>query len=85
MLDMAAYEARQWRSWQVFIAVFAVALFAILLFVHRGHVVGLCCADLFAAGMFAAIAVAGLGYQEARRLGAFRRTRYHGRDDAWPY
>lgn len=73
MLDMNGLAAHRWRSWQVFVAVFAVALFSIVVFIHRGHVIGLCCTDLFVAALFAAIAVAGLGYQEARRLGAFRR------------
>jgi hypothetical protein len=83
MLDQSTFAARPWRSWQVFAAVFAVALFGIVAIVHRGHLPGLCCADLWLSAFLASIAVAGLGYQEARRLGAFRRTPRRYFADEW--
>ena len=73
MLDMAAYEARAWRSWQVFAIAFGVYLAGIVILVHQGQISTVGKIDLFSAALLAAIGVSGLGYQEACRLGAYPR------------
>ena len=73
MLDLAAYEARRWQTWQVFAIAFAVYLGGILLVVHQCCLSALGTTDLWVSALMASIAVAGLGYQETHRMGAYGR------------
>jgi FtsH-binding integral membrane protein len=74
MLDLAAYRAHAWKSWQVFVYAFVVYLMGILAIVLHGVLTEIGTTELFMSALLAAIAVAGLGYQEARELGSFRRA-----------
>lgn len=74
MLDLSAYRAHAWRSWQVFGYAFVVYLLAIVGIVHHGSLAALGPNELFAAALFGAVATAGVGYQEVRDLGGFQRT-----------
>lgn len=73
MLDLDAYRARRWQSWQVLLLSFGVYLFGITAIVYQGAVMSVGRDAMIAAALMASIAVTGLGYQEARELGAYRR------------
>lgn len=84
LLDLTEYRARAWKSWQVFLYAFVVYLMGIVAIVLRGMLTEIGTGAVFVAALLAAIAVAGLGFQEAQEAGAFRRTpRRNLADDEW--
>ena len=84
MLDATAYRACAWRPWHVFLYAFIVHLTGIVAIAYHGQLVEVGLNALWGSALLAAVAVAGIGYQEARELGAFRKSsQSHAADDDW--
>ena len=84
MLDLPAYRAHRWASWHVFAYAFVVYLLGIVAMVYHGSPAGMGGGTVFWAALLAAVAVTGIGYQEVREAGGFRKTeRPPFADDEW--
>ena len=81
MLDQAALRSQAWRSWHVFAYAFVVYLLTLVAMVRHGSLLGLRTDLVFAAALMAAVAVAGIGYQEVRDAGGFQRPSRRGLAD----
>lgn len=74
LLDLLAYRAHSWATWHVFAYAFAVYLLGIMAVVFHCSLDGLCANAVFGAALLASISVAGIGYQQVREAGGFRKT-----------
>ena len=78
MLDLLVFRTSAWSAWHVFAYAFTVYLATIVVVVDGGSVTGMGPGAFFGAALLAAIAVAGIGYQEVRDSGGFRQAQARG-------
>ena len=83
MLDVPVLRAHAWRTWHVFAYAFVVYLAGIVAIVHHGSVIDLGRGTLFVVALLAAVAVAGVGYQEVRDSGHYARRQGSDAGDDW--